>query len=291
MSINLFKLELIVPDAETAESFMPAVDPFCFAASAYEVDGGGEWRLEAYCDGMPDHDAVVGALALTAAATGLDEPYFSCVPVPDIDWVTENQKSFVPLRAGRFFVYPSIYEGVLPGGAWPICIDAGMAFGTGEHATTHGCLALLDGLAKQGRISGPVLDLGCGSGILAIGMARAWPGLIIDASDIDPVSTRIARENAVLNRVGPAIRPVTAIGFGHRDLNKTYTLIMANILANPLCDLAPDMRRHTADGSLLILSGLLVEQEKQILSAYRHQGFFLQKRHVRNGWLSLLLYR
>lgn len=291
MSINLFKLELIVPDAETAETFMPAIDPFCFAASAYEVDGGGEWRLEGYCDGMPEHDAVVGSIALVADSTGLDEPYFSCVPVPDIDWVTENQKSFVPLRAGRFFVYPSIYEGALPGGSWPICIDAGMAFGTGEHATTHGCLALLDGLAKQGRISGPVLDLGCGSGILAIGMARAWPGLTIDASDIDPVSTRIARENAVLNRVGPAMRPVTAIGFGHRSLNKTYELIMANILANPLCELAPDMRRHTEDGSRLILSGLLVEQEEQVLSAYRYQGFYLQKRHVRNGWLSLLLAR
>lgn len=286
----IWRLEVTLPTSELCEQFAQAMDDLHFAAAAFEVlPDQGPWRLECYMDGMPDQDRLVAAIALASLQAGIKEPDYSCMPLPDVDWVSENQKSFKPIRAGRFFIRPSHYEGVVPAGGWELIIDAATAFGTGEHATTKGCLLAIDDLAKSTRIARP-LDLGCGTGILAMGIAKAWPVAVM-ASDIDPEAVRVAKENAVINGLRGRIHAFACAGFRHRALidNGPYDLIVANILANPLRKLARDVATNLIPGGHVILSGLLVRQEAAVLQAYREQGLHLKKRYRINGWSALVL--
>ena len=286
----VWRLEIILPTAEACEVFGQALDDFHFAAAAFEiVPDEGPWRLECYVDGMPDHDRLVAAIALASLQAGIKEPEFTCGPLPDVDWVAENQKSFKPIRAGRFFIRPSHYEGVVPAGSWDLTIDAATAFGTGEHATTKGCLLAINDLVKRIRVERP-LDVGCGTGILAMGIAKAWPVAVM-ASDIDAEAVRVTRENTIRNGLRGRIHAVTCAGFRHRALNDNgpYDLIVANILANPLRKMARDIATSLTPGGHIILSGLLVSQEGAVLQAYRDQGLHLKRRYRINGWSALLL--
>lgn len=289
-SLPIHKLELFVETSELAEAFAKALDGFVFAAAAFEVlPDVGPWRYEGYCDGPPDQDALVSTIALTSLQAGCKEPEFTCEQLPDIDWVSENQKSFREIEAGRFFIHPSMYEGIIPSGSWPLKIDAATAFGTGEHDTTKGCLLAIHDLAKHFTPENP-LDLGCGSGILAMGMARAWKCHVL-ASDIDPEAVRVTEYNARQNNLHKNITAVTSAGFRERALNDfaPYDLIVANILANPLKKIAKDLGRNLETGGYVILSGLLVSQETFVLRNYRLQNMTLEKRYRNNGWSALLL--
>ncbi|MDX1739632.1 MAG: 50S ribosomal protein L11 methyltransferase, partial [Alphaproteobacteria bacterium] len=262
----IYKLELFLDTAEQAEAFALALDRFVFAAAAFEVlPDKGPWRYEGYCDGLPDHDSLTATIALASIQADIKEPDFTCLPLPDVDWVSENQKSFREIKAGRFFIHPSLYEGTIPAGSWPLMIDAATAFGTGEHATTKGCLLAIQDLSKYFKPENP-LDLGCGTGILAMGMAKAWR-IPVSASDIDPEAVRVTKYNAVKNGVGNFIDAFAAAGFNHLQLKKRakYDLIVANILANPLKDLSREMSQNLEDGGYLILSGLLNDQEVSVL--------------------------
>ncbi len=189
-------------------------------------------------------------------------------PLPDQDWIALSQEGLPPVRAGRFFVYGAHDQGRVPDGVIPIRIEAGLAFGTGHHETTALCLAVLSDLARKRRFT-HVLDLGCGTGLIAIGAAKLWKRKVL-ASDIDPVAVEVTDENAWLNGVGPWVTGVVADGMSNPALARgaPYDLIVANILAGPLTRLARDIGAAVAPGGTLVLSGLLHNQEKMVISFY-----------------------
>lgn len=211
--------------------------------------------------------------------------------LPDADWIKLSQEGLPPVRAGRFFVYGAHDRGKVPDGVIPIRIEAGLAFGTGHHETTALCLSLLSDLAKKRRY-GNVLDLGCGTGLLAIGAAKLWRRPVM-ASDIDSVAVEVTRENAVANGEGPLVRAVTADGLTHPALaaKAPYDLVIANILAGPLTLLAPQIARATAPGGTIVLSGLLRWQENSVLAFYRPHGLVFRGARRDGPWSALVLER
>ena len=267
------------------------LEELAVAVSCFEAPGG-DWRVEALVTGMPPYDAVAERISSGAQIAGIPIPEFSLAPLPAIDWVSENQKSFNPISAGRFFVYPSHYEGRIPSGSVPIRMDAGIAFGTGEHGTTKGCLLLIDRILKQGTVK-QVLDVGCGTGILAIGTALACKSADVQACDIDPDAVAVTAANCRFNGLPDRIRPVVSDGLSARGLSRPRArdLVIANILAKPLQRLAPRIVTATTPGGWIVLSGLLIAQESMVLSAYRRQGAALVKKVHLDGWSSLLLRR
>jgi ribosomal protein L11 methyltransferase len=212
-------------------------------------------------------------------------------PLPDIDWVARSLEGLKPVRAGRFFVHGAHHRVLKPPSAISIEIEAGLAFGTGHHGTTAGCLETIERVALRERPRN-ALDLGTGSGVLAIAIAR-MARIPVLATDIDPVATRVARDNVRLNGVVGLVETVTATGFHHPAFaaNRPFDLIVANILAKPLMRLAPDMARSLAPGGSLVLSGILDTQRDAVLATYVGQRF----RHVatlrREGWSTLHLKR
>ncbi len=211
--------------------------------------------------------------------------------LPDIDWVTRSLEGLKPVRAGRFFVHGSHDRGKRRIGNLAIEIEAGLAFGTGHHGTTAGCLEMIDKVVRRERPRN-ALDLGAGSAVLAIAIARL-AHIPVLATDIDPVATRVAAENVRLNGVSAYVATATATGFGHPLFARRapFDLIVANILARPLMRLAPAMRKYLAPGGSLILSGILERQRDAVIAAYVGQRF----RHVsttrREGWVTLHLKR
>jgi ribosomal protein L11 methyltransferase len=209
--------------------------------------------------------------------------------LPDTDWIKLSQQGLPPVRAGRFFVYGAHDAGTVPPGVIPIRIEAGMAFGTGHHETTSLCLAALSDLSKRRRYEN-VLDLGCGTGLLAIGAAKLWRKKVL-ASDIDPTAVEITRENAIANGESTLIHAITADGLASPALaaKAPYDLIIANILASPLTQLAPSIAHSLGKGGALILSGLLTWQENLVLSFYRPFGLILRETRRDGPWTALVL--
>jgi ribosomal protein L11 methyltransferase len=209
-------------------------------------------------------------------------------PLPDQDWIRLSQEGLPPVRAGRFFVYGAHDAGRVPHGVIPIRIEAGLAFGTGHHETTALCLAALSDLAR-GRVAfRHVLDLGTGTGLLAVGAAKLWKRPVL-ASDIDPVAVTVTRENARANGVAPLVTAVAADGLGNPLLARgaPYDLVVANILAGPLTRLAPAITAALAPGGTLVLSGLLRNQEKLVTSFYPRLR--LSGRRRMGPWSALIL--
>jgi ribosomal protein L11 methyltransferase len=211
--------------------------------------------------------------------------------LPDQDWIKLSQEGLPPVRAGRFFVYGAHDRGAVPHGVIPLRIEAGLAFGTGHHESTALCLALISDLAKRHRFR-RVLDLGCGTGVLAIAMAKLWRQRII-AADIDPVAAAVARENAQLNGARPLVQTVVADGLAHKAISRAapYDCIVANILAGPLTKLAPRIADALAPRAAVVLSGLLRWQENLVLSFYRPHGLTLRETRRDGNWSALLLER
>lgn len=261
-------------------------DDVALSLSSFEADVDGvEWVVEV----LTEHELTVADVQarlarLSAKARAVEVSYLK-----QKDWVSEVQKSFPPLQAGRFFIYGSHYKGELPAGSVPILIDAGMAFGSGEHETTSGCLRALDELGESRQFT-RLLDMGCGSGILAIAMAKLWQRPVV-AADIDEVAVKVTEENAALNHEAQHLLTCTSDGYQHPLIaeHAPYDLIVANILARPLVELAPDLARHLAPGGMVVLSGLLDRQEKDVLAAHEAQGLTLVSRYPQNGWHTLLL--
>jgi len=208
-------------------------------------------------------------------------------PLPDQDWIRLSQEGLPPVRAGRFFVYGAHDAGRVPHGVIPIKIEAGLAFGTGHHETTALCLGALSDLARRRSFTN-VLDLGTGTGLLAIGAAKLWKRRVL-ASDIDPVAVEVARDNSYANNTGPLVRAVVADGLANPVLSRAapYDLLIANILASPLTKLAPDIIKSLAPGAVLLLSGLLTNQERLVTSFYRDLRFVGARRS--GPWSALVL--
>ncbi|HEY4123490.1 MAG TPA: 50S ribosomal protein L11 methyltransferase [Rhizomicrobium sp.] len=237
--------------------------------------------VEALYIEMPDGD-LLSRLAGRDVHVGL---------LPDTDWIKLSQEGLPPVRAGRFFVYGAHDAGVVPDGVIPIRIEAGMAFGTGHHETTALCLSVLSELSKKRRYAN-VLDLGCGTGLLAIGAAKLWRHRVM-ASDIDAVAVEVTRENADSNGEGPLVHAVTADGLTHPALaeHAPYDLVIANILAGPLTRLAPQIARGVAQGGTIVLSGLLRWQENLVLAFYRPHGLVFRGTRRDGPWSALILER
>lgn len=230
----------------------------------------------------------IAALASLAGLAKAPEVHISSLAATD--WRNRLEEDFPPLTLPPFYIYGAHVTAPPPAGLHPLQIDAGMAFGSGEHGTTAGCLAALAGLAKRRRIAN-ALDMGCGSGILAMGIARCWPAANIIAADCDPRAVRVTRDNLHRNQLSKQICAIESDGCRAPLITRhaPYDLLCANILARPLIDMATDFTRLLAPDGDLILSGLLARQQAAVLAAYRTHGFFLHRALLHEGWATLHL--
>jgi ribosomal protein L11 methyltransferase len=272
------------------ESFEPAEA----AASAFESEARGpngdrEWIVEAYFGFAPDEEALRDLVAIAAGDETAGRIEFG--RTPERDWVANSLAGLAPVRAGRFLIHGAHDRAHVKPNDIAVEIEAALAFGTGHHGTTRGCLLLLERVLRRRRPR-RVLDVGCGTGVLAIAAARALRQ-VVAAGDIDPVAVTTARQNARLNSVAGLVRPLVSRGVERQEMGEgaPYDLAFANILARPLRLLAPSVAALTAPRSEAILSGLLAADVAGVLASWRAQGFFLVERLELEGWASLLLRR
>lgn len=269
--------------AEAMENFLPVP----VGIGVFEIeDGSGRYEVGVYFEEVPDDTE----LALMAAIFGARP--FVVSEVPETDWVAHVKRELQPVEAGRFFVYGSHDADRVPEGSIPLLIEAAMAFGTGHHGTTMGCLIALDRLDRAGFRGRSVADIGCGTAVLAMAAAAIWPEPVI-ASDIDPVAVEVATANVVANGLAGRVTCVEAAGFHHAllDARAPYDLVFANILKGPLIELAPEMAAHVAQDGYAILSGILATQADETIQVYRRNGFHLTDRNEIGEWATLVLRR
>lgn len=283
-----WRIKLTVPDL--LAPFVDAVlEPVCDAIALSLDEKTRLTVVEGFTTLEPDR-ALIQAALTTALGDELDPvPQPSYDLIPPKNWLAENLMDFPPLRIGRFFIHGSHIEEPLPLGTIPLKLDAGTAFGSGQHGSTAGCLAGLEWVAKR-RTPRTILDMGCGSGILGIAAAKLWGAPVI-ASDIDDEAVRVTLKNADENGVGNLISATQGIGYRSELVRRgaPYDLIVANILARPIRRLSRDLGRHLAPNGYVVLSGLLMRDAEMVLSAHRHQGLYLARKLRRVDWLTLIL--
>lgn len=256
------------------------------AIAAFE-GAGGRWSITVHFAEPPDESSIRELVGLAAGDDVAQAITFDTVEAKD--WVKATLEELVPVRAGRFVVHGHHDRSKVPPNKLGIEIEAALAFGTGHHGTTRGCLLLLDEVLKAYRPR-RVLDLGTGTGVLGIAAAKALQINVL-ASDIDPLSVRVAAENARLNGTGDLVETIRATGFSAPQFAERgpFDLVLANILANPLRQMATPMARHLAPSALVILSGLLPHQASGVVAAYRARGLVLIRNLRIEGWSSLLM--
>jgi len=257
------------------------------AAIAAHEGPDGRWDITLHFAQAPDQASIRELVAIAAGGEVARDIKFDTVEARD--WVKATLEELVPVRAGRFMVHGHHDRSKVAPNKLGLEIEAALAFGTGHHGTTRGCLLLLDSVLKAYRPR-RVLDLGTGTGVLAIAAAKALHGGVL-ASDIDPLSVRVARDNARLNGAGNRVRTIHASGFSAPQFgqHRPFDLVLANILANPLRQMATPMARHLAPSALVILSGLLPYQANSVIAAYRARGLVLLRHLQIEGWSSLLM--
>jgi len=282
-----------LPGQDAAEAMAEALErmePEPTGVGVFEIeDGSGLWEVGAYFLEAPQ-GATLDLLAMAFGA----KP-FALSELPEIDWVAKVRRELSPVDAGRFFVFGSHDADKVPtdAGRIPLQIEATVAFGTGHHGTTLGCLLAFDALMTQGFAPARVADIGCGTAVLAMAAAAVLPNALIIASDIDAVAVEVAEANIAINSLQGRVECLEAAGFDHPRLAEAapYDLVFANILKGPLVQLAPDMARNIAQDGLCILSGLLVVQAESIIAAYDTAGFTLVSRNDLGEWAALVLRR
>jgi len=266
---------------------MEELDPAPYGVGVFEVeDGSGLYEVAAHFMEPPDE------IALTLLATAMGAKEFVVSEVPDRDWVAHVRRELAPVEAGRFFVYGSHDADKVPDGCIPLRIEAAMAFGTGHHGTTLGCLRALDRLHEAGARPARIADIGCGTAVLAMAAAALWSdaGPIV-AGDIDETAVDTARANVAANDLAGRIDCVLAAGLDapQFEAGGPFDLVFANILKGPLTALAPSISGATAPGGWVILSGILTEQADAILKVYSRNGFSLTNREDIVDWSTLCL--
>jgi ribosomal protein L11 methyltransferase len=276
--------------ARSLAARLEQLDPAPYGVGAFEIeDNSGLWEVGAYCHEAPD----VARFNQLGAEFGAKP--FVISEVPDVDWVAHVRRELAPVEAGRFFVYGSHDADKVPAdpARVPLQIEATVAFGTGHHGTTLGCLRAFDRLYEDGLRPARVADIGAGTAVLAMAAAAVLPEAQVIASDIDEVAVDVAEANVAINGLESRIECLEAAGFAHPRLHECspYDLIFANILKGPLIELAPDMAQHCKQGGLVILSGLLVVQAPAVIAAYEAAGFTLHAREDLGEWSALVLKR
>lgn len=273
--------------AEAIGDALEFLDPEPTGVGVFEIeDGSGLWEVGAYFTEAPDE------IALALLAKAHDAPDFVISELPETDWVAKVRRDLAPVEAGRFFVYGSHDADKLPGDKIGLLIEAAMAFGTGHHGTTLGCLKAFDALLEQGLSFDKVADIGCGTAVLAMAAAKVSDKSVY-ASDIDEVAVEVAESNVKANDLGEQVICLEAAGFGHPTLaeQSPYDLVFANILKGPLIALAPEMATHVKPGGHVILSGILNPQADEVIEVYTRNGFNLVSRQEIVDWTTLALTR
>ena len=296
----VWRIDLTLPEHSISE-FEALFGAHAIALSTVLVEDGGEfaessdrlWRLYAYCADIVEHDAVTALVAETAARLSLAAPEIASELVPDEDWAAKYEHEISLLFAGRFVVHGDYL--CPPPGRIALCINAGNAFGSGMHGSTRGCLLALDHIAASCSVR-KALDLGTGSGILAVAIAKCWDGggmgrADVLAADIDPASVAVSEAVAEANGVAGSVRICQSDGFAAPEISEgaPYDLICANILANPLRQMAPEFARHLAPEGIVILSGLLASQEAEVVETYDDTGLRRVDHVCLGDWVTLLL--
>ena len=278
-----------LPEA-AVPAFEAAFQTVCSTVGLFRDEATDTWRVEGVREAGAGDDELAGALALASAVSGIEQPALHAAPVEAEGWLARTVESFPEQPIGRrFLVRPTHLPDPKTHGRLVLRLDAGLAFGSGEHASTRGCLLALERIAH--RRPRRVLDLGTGSGILALAAAKLL-GRPVLATDIEPWSVRVAADNARLNRMGRLVSARLADGWRHRAVRAgRYDLVFANILARPLCAMARDLAAHLAPGGTAILAGLLGTQARMVLAAHRRQGLVLDARHDVGPWTTLVLRR
>ena len=273
--------------ANTLGEAMERLTPEPTGVGVFEVeDGSGLWEVGGYFIEPPEE----AGLSLLAVAFGAKP--FVISELPEVDWVAHVKRELAPVEAGRFFVYGSHDADKVPADSIPLLIEAAMAFGTGHHGTTLGCLKAFDRLVSGGFVADSTVDIGCGTAVLAMAAASVFPNVAL-ASDIDEVAVEVAEANALANNMTGRVKCVEADGFDHPDLAAAapYDLIFANILKGPLIGMAPAMAKASAPKGIVILSGILNPQADEVIEAYVATGYNLLHRDEIVDWTTLTLER
>ena len=272
---------------ERAQEIGDALENFCLSVLLHnkEATDGDAWTVTLMTLGPPDMAALEGRFAELKI-----KPVVHTEKLPPTDWLQHVHDHFPPVTVGSFFIYGSHYNGDVPSNLTPLRIDAATAFGSGEHETTSGCLQALEKLKKQGLSFRNALDMGCGSGILAIAITKLWPDAKAVAIDIDPESINVTRRHTEMNGAGHI---ETEAGDGYNAklarAKAPYDLVVCNILAGPLVEMAPDLDDCLAKGGHVVLSGLLARQEQEVVSAHKEQGLQYLGHIALGDWRVLIL--
>jgi ribosomal protein L11 methyltransferase len=271
-------------EAEAIDAGDLAIDAVLMTTEEVE-DDVERWRLDAYSENEPDSAMIAALRTLVPSAAGIAP---EIEPLTAEDWVTLSQQGLEPIREGRFVVHTSAHPVDAPEGGRAFLIDAGRAFGTGHHATTSGCLAMLDRMGGQSFAN--VIDIGTGTGVLAFAAAHLWPEAAVIATDIDPMAVEVTRENAALNSIA-GIALVVADGALDPAITAAapYDLLIANILAGPLVSMAPEVAAIAAPRATILLAGLLETQRREVVEAFAACGCALQEFDRRGDWTILRL--
>jgi ribosomal protein L11 methyltransferase len=274
--------------ARALAAAMERMDPEPTGVGVFEIeDGSGLWEVGGYFLEAPDE------VILEVLATAFGAKPFALSELPEIDWVAKVRRELSPVDAGRFFVFGSHDADKVPPGRVPLQIEATVAFGTGHHGTTLGCLLAFDRLLTTGVRPAKVADIGCGTAVLAMAAAATLPEALVIASDIDRVAVDVAEANVAINGLKGRVECLEAAGLDHSRLQAAgpFDLIFANILKGPLIELAPAISACLATGGRAILSGLLVVQAEAVTAAYVGEGLCLQNRDDIGEWSTLELQR
>ncbi|MBW8308598.1 MAG: 50S ribosomal protein L11 methyltransferase [Candidatus Paracaedibacteraceae bacterium] len=290
--MKLYKLSFDTT-SKAAPIFGEALNEFVLAVSWYEIDEDADyWVLEATLNETMDHEAVRQLIKEAAHHHGLTSPAMTVAELPDTDWLEQTWKNFPPRQIGNFFIYGSHTKTEIPDNLIGLEINAATAFGSGEHETTTACIEALTKMYRQNYPFKKPLDMGCGSGILAMVIAKLW-GVSALAVDNDPESVRVAAANAELNGCAHLITTLCNEGFDGTAVKEKgpFDLVAANILAAPLCEMAPDMADCIASAGRIVLSGLLTRQINDVRQAYEATGFNFIEQHLIGDWAALVLER
>jgi ribosomal protein L11 methyltransferase len=277
-------------DPAHASDLGSALEDHVSAVSWFETKDSNFWVVEAIATTEPNQEEFTNILSAACANLNTPAPSLIIEALPETDWLEATWRNFPPQQIGRYYVYGSHTDPKPPEGSVSLEINAATAFGSGEHETTTTCLLTLDDLAREGHIFQKPIDMGCGSGILGIAIAKTW-NIPVIAADNDPESVRVATNNAVLNHCDGLFSAYLSEGFENPVLQAQgpYDLVVANILATPLIEMAPSLSHSLAPKGWVILSGLLSRHRADIVKAYEAEGLHLVSHRTLNDWEALLV--